>query len=161
MGKELDDQQVLWIDTGLDAQELEQVDEALGLNRVVRSVMDTSGVGLRFVDGAIRLTVAGLEAHQKAGRPSPVLVHIVAAPNAVVSVHDRAVLGLEDLVAAAAGDPRFGRLDAGTFVGLLLDGMMNGYYRELEDIERGLDEIDERALGREPTDALLLSLIHI
>ena len=159
MGKELDDQQVLWIDTGLDAQELEQVDEALGLNRVVRSVMDTSGVGLRFVDGAIRLTVAGLEAHQKAGRPSPVLVHIVAAPNAVVSVHDRAVLGLEDLVAAAAGDPRFGRLDAGTFVGLLLDGMMNGYYRELEDIERGLDKIDERALGREPTDALLSELV--
>jgi magnesium transporter len=150
---------VLWIDTGLDAQELEQVDEALGLNRVVRSMMDTSGVGLRFVDGAIRLTVAGLEAHQRAGRPSPVTVHIIAAPNAVVSLHDKAVLGLEDPVAAVAGDPRFGRLDAGTFVGLLLDGMLNGFFQELEDIERSLDKIDERAMGREPSDALLKELV--
>jgi hypothetical protein len=62
---------VLWIDTGLDAQELEQVDEALGLNRVVRSVMDTCGVGLRFVDGAIRLTVAGWRHIRRQAAPRP------------------------------------------------------------------------------------------
>jgi magnesium transporter len=159
LGNELHDKQVLWIDSGLEQKELEQVDEALGLNGVVRSVIDISRVGLRFLDGAIRITVAGLEAHEKASRPTPVLVHIVAVPNAVVTVHKGAVLGLEDPVAAVAGDPRFGDLNAGTFVGLLLDGMLNGYYRELEGIERVLDKIDERALGREPTEALLSDLV--
>ncbi len=156
---ELDDQQVLWVDCGLDQGELGEVDDALGLGGVVRSLADKPKVGVNFGDGIIRLTVAGLEAHQKSGRPKPVLVHIVAAPNAVVSAHDKAVRGLEDPVAAVVGDPRFGHLNAGTFAGLLLEGMLSGFYVELEDIEQGLDEIDERALGKEPSDALLNDLV--
>ena len=97
----------------------------------------------------------------KLGRPVPVLVHIVAAPNAVVSIHDGKVRGLEEPVAAVESDPRFGDLNAGTFVGLLLDGILNGYFQELEAIEREVDEVDERALRREPTDDLVDSLVDI
>jgi magnesium transporter len=159
MGNELDDQQMLWIDSGAEKEELEEIDAALGLDGVVSSVADITKVGLRFGEGAIRITVAGMKAHEERGDPTPVLVHLVAAPNAVVTVHRSAVLGLEDPIAAVAGDPRFGRLNAGTFVGLLLDGMLTGYYHELESIERELDRVDERAMSREPTDALLSDLV--
>jgi magnesium transporter len=160
-GGELDDEQVLWIDAAPEANELRCIDEALGLDGVVGSVIEGPATGVRFLDGAIRFTVSGLEAHERAGNPSPVIVHLVAAPNVVVSVHDKPVLGLDDPVAAVAGDPRFGRLDAGTFLGLLLDGILNGYFRELEDIDQRVDEIDERALSQEPTDQLVRDLVLI
>jgi magnesium transporter len=71
------------------------------------------------------------------------------------------VHGLEDAVDAHKGDPRFGELDAGTFVGLLLDGILDGYHDELEAIERDVDRVDEAALRREPTDEILKHLVSI
>jgi magnesium transporter len=160
-GRTLDDEQVLWVDATPEASELTLIDEALGLDGVVVSVIDKSATGVRFLDEAMRFTVSGLEAGKKAGNPSPVVVHLVAAPNVVVSVHDKPILGLDDPIAAVAGDPRFGRLNAGTFLGLLLDGILNGFFLELEDIDRRVDEIDERALSREPTDQLVRELVLI
>jgi magnesium transporter len=155
----LDDKQVLWIDVGVEEAELARVDSALGLDGVVSSAMDTLRLGVRFGDEIIRLTVAGLEAETQTGRPAPVLIHFVAIPNAVVSVHEKAVLGLGDPLEAMAGDPRFGQLNAGMFLGLLLDGILNGFYNELENVERSLDQIDERALSRETPEDLVTDLV--
>jgi len=50
-----------------------------------------------------------------------------------------------------ASDPRFGRLDAGTFAGLLLDGVVDGYFREIEAIERLIEGLDTpRSAGAPP-----------
>ncbi len=116
-----------------------------GDDYVVDLDRDGNPVGIEFL--------APLPAASASSGPSPLSKF---DPRLLRLAHDTAVLGLE---AAVAGDPRFGHLDAGTFVGLLLEGMLNGFYTELEGIERGLDEIDERALGREPSDALLGDLV--
>ena len=84
--------------------------------------MDAARVRVHFGDQLIRLTVAGLETDAQNERPAPVLVHFVAVPNAVVSVHEKAVFGLGDPLEAMAGDPRFGKLNAGMFLGLPVDG---------------------------------------
>ncbi len=161
MASGLGKQQLLWIDADADAAALEAVDDALDLDRIATTLPNLERPSVRFLDGAIRLTVIGLTAADAPERPTPVLVHILAAPNAVVTIHDRAVLGLADPVAAVEGDPRFGDLDAGSFVGLLLDGIIGGHFEELEAIEREVDAIDERALRREPTDVVLDALVDL
>jgi magnesium transporter len=156
---ELDDKQVLWIDLGDDEADQARVDAALGVDGLVSSVTEAERVGVRFGDQTVRLTVEGLGAEAQNDRPAPVLVHFVVVPNAVVSIHEKAVFGLGDPLEAMAGDPRFGQLNAGMFLGLLLDGILNGYFKELEDIERSLDEIDERALSREVPEDLVGDLV--
>jgi magnesium transporter len=161
LGDTLTDRQVVWLRADADPASLAEVDAALCLDDVAASVMDGERASARYLAGAIRLSVFGLEAHEDAGRPVPVLVHLVAVPNAVVSIHDRPVRGLEDAVRAHAGDPGFGDLDAGTFLGLLLDGILDGYHDELEAIERDVDRVDEAALRRDPTDEILKHLVSI
>ena len=60
-----------------------------------------------------------------------------------------------------AADPRFGRLDAGTFLGLLLDGVLDGYFGEVERIEQVIDDIDSRALRSDQADPLLDELVAV
>lgn len=157
----LTDRQVVWLRADSEQASLVLVDQALCLDGVAAAVQDEGRPSARFLNGAIRLSVFGMEHHEEAGRPVPVLVHLVAAPNAVVSIHDRPVRGIEDAVLAHAGDPRFGDLDAGTFLGLLLDGILDGYHDELEAIERDVDRVDEAALRREPEDSVLKHLVSI
>jgi Mg2+ and Co2+ transporter CorA len=68
---------------------------------------------------------------------------------------------LDEPIRIVASDPRFGRLDAGTFLGLLLDGLLDGYFREVERIERVIDRVDERALTSEQTQPLLDALVTL
>jgi Mg2+ and Co2+ transporter CorA len=60
-----------------------------------------------------------------------------------------------------ANDPRFGRLDAGTFLGLLLDGLMDGYHASVEAIEVDIDELDARALEDRDPEGILDALVTI
>jgi Mg2+ and Co2+ transporter CorA len=84
-----------------------------------------------------------------------VLVHLIAGPNAVVSLHDEPVRGLGDPIDVVAGDSRFGTLSAGTFVILRLEGMLSGFLEEVERIEATIDALDEKAL-RAPRPADLI-----
>jgi Mg2+ and Co2+ transporter CorA len=86
---------------------------------------------------------------------------LVAAPNTVLSIHDDRIRRLEEPIRVFASDPRFGRLDAGTFAGLLMDGVIDGYFAEVEEIERTIDELDERALREEDLEPVLDELVVI
>jgi Mg2+ and Co2+ transporter CorA len=161
MADRLRDDEVLWIRADPDDAALRRIDAALCLDGVVAATADVERPGARYLKDAIRLSVFGMEHHPDAGEPRAVLVHLIAVPNAVVMVAPAAIGGIEDAVDAHAGDPRFGALDAGTFLGLLLDGILDGYHRELEAIERDVDRVDEAALRKEPVEALLLTLVSI
>jgi Mg2+ and Co2+ transporter CorA len=78
-----------------------------------------------------------------------------------VSVHADRIPHLEEPVRVFASDPRFGRLDAGTFAGLLMDGVIDGYFREVEEIEGTIDALDERALRDQDLEPLLDELVVI
>jgi Mg2+ and Co2+ transporter CorA len=146
----LDDRQVLWVDVD-GRQAPGELGQLLGLGDVFVELPDEEGI--RFREGSIRLTVTGLL--DEPGDPQPVVVHLVAGPNVVASLHDGRVRGLADPIDAIAGDPRFGRLGGGVFTGLLLEGMLAGYRAEAERIGRVIDDLDEQALReRRPTELI-------
>ena len=145
----LDEQQLLWVDIVADPE-----------RQQTRSSPPTScsarwrpgrpgrrdGTSIRFAHETVSLIVPGSVGRRgDAARPVP--LHLVAAPNRVVSMHPEALRRLSEPIAVVAADPRFGRLDAGTFLGLLLDGVLDGYFGEVERIERVIDDLDARALG--------------
>jgi magnesium transporter len=96
------------------------------------------------------------------GRPLALTrLALLMARNVVVSIHDEPILGFEDPVSAMAHDPRFGRLDAGRFAGLLLEGVLGGYDEVIERLGREIDELDERALVRVPGEDLLEAIVDL
>jgi magnesium transporter len=152
----LEDHQLLWIDV-----DGEQAPPELGgiveLGNALAVLPDEESI--RFRDDTVRLTVTGLLDNHDG--PRSVLVHLVAARNVVVSLHDGPVRGLADPIEAIAGDPRFGRLGGGVFAGLLLEGMLAGYRAEVERIGRLIDELDDRALRERRPSVLIDDLVHV
>jgi len=160
----LDPTQLLWVDVTADPEQepelIRSIDDILGLGGALADRATEIGTSVRFGKQTVSLVVQGLSDPDDHGvRPVP--LHLAAAPNRVVSLHTEPVRRLSEPIEVVAADPRFGRLDAGTFLGLLLDGMLDGYFSEVERIERVIDELDGRALGETKTDPLLDDLIEI
>ena len=154
----LDDRQLLWVDVLADAERQRElivsIDDLMGLDGALAERAEESRTSVRFARETVSLIVQGLgDADGDAVRPVP--LHLVAAPNRVISLHPKSVRHLDEPIAVVAADPRFGRLDAGTFLGLLLDGMLGGYFGEVERIEQVIDQIDSRALRSDRSDPLL------
>ena len=157
------DHQLLWVDVQADPadgdERLVALERLLGLEGVLAQLPDDTEPMVRFHDGALTVRLTALD--RRDGRAEPVPLSIVAAPNLVLSVHPAPIARLDDPVRVVATDPRFGRLDAGTFLGLLMDGVLDGYFREIEAIERIIDELDLRALRARDPEELLEELVGV
>ncbi|MCY7418400.1 MAG: CorA family divalent cation transporter [Chloroflexi bacterium] len=160
----LDPRQLLWVDVTADPERqpelIRSIDEQLRLGGALADGASATGTSVRFGHETVSIHVLGLSDSDGHG-VRPVALHITAAPNRVVSLHVEPVGRLSQPIEVVAADPRFGRLDAGTFMGLLLDGMLDGYFSEVERIERVIDDLDERALSDAGTDPLLDELVAI
>jgi Mg2+ and Co2+ transporter CorA len=156
--------QLLWVDIVGDAdretEALAEIDDRLGLDGKLRESSERGPTGIRFSGRAIGITVIGRggePGEATAGTP----LHLVAARDLVVSLHPGPMAHLDEPVEIVAGDPRFGRLDAGTFLGLLLDGMLDGYFREVEVVEQAIDQLDTRALAAKRVAPLTDDLVAV
>jgi Mg2+ and Co2+ transporter CorA len=68
---------------------------------------------------------------------------------------------MADPITVVAEDPRFGRLDAGRFAGLPLDGVLHGFDDAIEEIERDIDRLDESALRDVRGDDVLEMMVAL
>jgi Mg2+ and Co2+ transporter CorA len=68
----------------------------------------------------------------------------------VLTIRDEEVAGLRDLVELVEGRSELGALDSATFVAILMDGLLGAYFAATEDIEREIDDLDDRALRATP-----------
>ena len=100
--------------------------------------------------GLFRLRIVTLESTDGTLEKRP--LDIIAGENLVVSVHDGPLEALEPLNRELEGETRLGRLDAAGFVDIVVDSCIDGWFRELETIDRSIDALDELAL-RSPTPA--------
>ena len=161
---DLDEHQLLWVDVIADPDRepelIRSVDDLLGLGGALADRAANGRTSIRFAHETVSLVVQGLS-DPEGGAVRPVPLVLVAAPNRVVSLHREPVHHLSEPIAVVAADPRFGRLAAGTFLGLLLDGMLDGYFHEVERIEQVVDEIDTRALRSDRSDPLLTDLVAV
>jgi Mg2+ and Co2+ transporter CorA len=156
------DQELLWVDAASgadDGERLRALADALGLADALDDLPKHGQPMVRFRPAALVVQVRAIV--RPGGQVDAVPLLIVAAPNMVLTIHRDRIEHLEEPISVVASDPRFGRLEAGTFAGLLMDGVIDGYFREVETIERTIDELDERALADRDLQPLLGQLVVV
>jgi magnesium transporter len=152
----LRDDQLLWVDVeqpGTD--DLPLLGEAFHFPPPIMTSLAKPGDQERLVRApeAILLTVVSVEEHD--GHHAPLAVDIVATRNAVVTIHARPVPALGEFESHVSDEGALGRLDAGSFMGGLVDTMLGAFRREVEEIEEQVDRLDEVALrGNDPAHFL-------
>ena len=154
--KRLTDDQLLWVDVdGARPEDLDRICQAFSLTKPIMDALATPGDEARLVRSpdAILLTVVSVE--ERDGQPSPVPVDVVARRNAVVTLHPEPIAALGEWKAHVSDEAELGSLDAGSFIGGLVDTMLGAFRREVEEIEEQVDRLDEVALrGNEPAHFL-------
>ena len=88
-------------------------------------------------------------------------IDIIGGRNWVVTVHDGPLEALVRLDAEREGETRLGALDAGTFVAAVVDEVLADYFELVEDIEREIDRLDERALRGRPDRGVLSEIVRL
>lgn len=152
--------QLLWIDVDRDEAQLAKVAQALGISDRLQQLAEAR-LQARLVQAKefVRISVIGLE--NKADKPNPVALDLVALTNVVITVHDRDIEGLGEPLEVVRGETQFGELDESAFVAMMLDALLTGYFRAVDGIERRIDEYDTRALLASVDDDLIGDLVGL
>jgi magnesium transporter len=145
--RRIDDKRLLWVD--LDERtdaDLETLAEALELQpRLVRQLRVDRGHArlIRFPD-RILITLGALEREgdEAVRRQLDVLV----GRNLVVTVHDGPLGAIDDFKEQLRDESGLGQLDAGAFMTGLVDAVLQTYFREIDQIERAIEALDQVAL---------------
>ena len=161
--------QLLWVD--LDRREPEELDavaEAVGLQPRAMARLAEASVrpDLTQYLHHIHLSLQALEANGATDDPEadPLnrkALDIVAGHGWVVTVHDGPLAALDRLDATTEGETRLGELDAASFVGSIADEVLADYLEVVEDIEREIDRLDQRALHHPADRDVLSSIVRI
>lgn len=154
------EKQLLWIDVGRDPADLALVDKALGLKGAVAS-LEKPSLRARITNAKTfaRIRATGILSGKKV--PTPVSVDILAIKNVVVTVHDGEVEGLSLPLDFAPDETQLGYLDEAAFTALMLDGMLTGFFRAVEAVEKQIDEYDTRALQTRKEEELIANLVEL
>ena len=154
--KGLTDDTLLWVDVeDPGSGELKRIGDAFGFSQPIMDGLASPDDEARLVRSpdAILLTVLSVE--EREGRPIPVAVDVVARRNAVVTAHPQPVSALGEFESHVSDEATLGRLDAGSFMGGLVDTMLGSFRRQVEEIEEQVDRLDEVALrGNDPANFL-------
>jgi magnesium transporter len=94
----------------------------------------------------------------------PVPMDLLAGPNWVISVHHQKADFLDPFRQQLSGDRELGRIEAPSFLAALLDWQLGTYFKLVDELERGVDVLDERALrggDREDRTDLLVEMVQL
>jgi magnesium transporter len=157
----LDDKQLLWVD--LDdraAADLAIVARAVGIDPegLGRLAQEDRRAGLLRLPDRVVITVGAVDPDDEEARRRE--VDIVVGKNHVVTVHEGPVAPIDELRADLEREPELGRLDSVGFSASLLDAVIAAFSRQIEAIERAIDELDEVAV-RSRDDSGFLSQVLV
>ena len=146
--------QLLWIDLqGRRQADLDAIGSAVGLHgrSLDRLAHPPERADLTQYPEHIHLVLQVIEPPADPAHPdaTPLVrrpVDIVAGHDWVVTVHDEPLSALARFDATTEGETRLGALDAASFVAAVADEVLADYLESVEDIEREIDRLDERAL---------------
>ena len=169
MAGRLGSRQLLWSDLDeRDATVLESVADAVGLERRLLTGLATATerADLTQYHDHIHLVLQALDAADGDGDPGERAlvrrpIDVVAGRDWVLTVHDGPLPALGRLDASTAGETRLGALDAAGFVAAVADEVLADYLDLVEDVEREIDRLDERALRRRPDGEVLVRIVAI
>jgi Mg2+ and Co2+ transporter CorA len=156
---ELSDRQLLWLDIGgSDDKDKAEAGRLLGLDqRSLDHVGDRSQLpGLRLRRTYFELTVTALD-----DKSNPLSLTFFAGRNWVVTAHEQSVPFLERYRDLLGPDTEIGQLNAPSFLAALLDWQVGTYFHAVDDLEKAVDRLDERALKDDDQDDVLRDLIEV
>jgi zinc transporter len=152
----LRDDKLLWVDVEQPTPaDLGELSAAFGFARPIVTALKQHGDEPRLVRApdAILLTVLSIEAGDT--EDEAVAVDVVAGRNAIVTLHEMPVSSLTEFESHVSDEAALGNLDAGSFMGGLVDTMLGSFRRKVEEIEAQVDKLDEIALrGQDPAGFL-------
>jgi magnesium transporter len=160
--KRLSDRQLLWVAvSGDDNAELRRVGELFALEpQSIRNLENP--IGQPRLDVLERYFEVNVVAIGDDERPVP--MDLLAGPNWVITVHHQKVDFLEPFRQQLSGDRELGRIEAPSFLAALLDWQLGTYFKLVDELERAVDVLDERALrggDREDRTDLLAEMVQL
>jgi Mg2+ and Co2+ transporter CorA len=156
------DDQLLWIDIdGREPTELLMAAKAVGLEDrgIVRlSRTDRRARILRLPDRVV-LTLGAVDpddadAHRRE-------LDIVVGTNHVITVHDGPLAAIDAFADEIAEERELGRLDAASFTAGVIDAVIGAFFRQIEWIERDIDQLDELAVRAPRRDGFLDTVLAL
>lgn len=157
---------LLWvdIDTRADEAALRDAIETVGfedadLERIAR---DDGRARLTRTAQLLHITLEAVESH---GAEPPELtrreIDLLAGPDVVLTVHDGPVEALDRFREGIDGQTRLGDMTAGDLVSALVDEVLVGYFLLVEEIEREIDDLDQRAFRGRHGDDILAAMVAL
>ncbi|HVF47024.1 MAG TPA: CorA family divalent cation transporter [Pyrinomonadaceae bacterium] len=156
--------QLLWVNVlKRDEHLLNEVTSKLQVKNVpCKTVLDDTGrpdVG-RF-ETFFRFCVASVVT-KKDSSPERLMVDYIVGKNFVVTVHDGEVDHFDEFRGREKGETQFGDLDAESFVATLLDLNLVSYFHAIDELERRVEETDERILKKDiETEEFLQDMVGL
>lgn len=158
----VDDRRLLWVDLAdRENDTLSELAQALELDeRILRQLRTDSRRAklLRFPEHIV-VTLGALEKDN--GALARRELDVVVGRNLIVTVHDGPLAAIDEFADELKEESGLGELEAGAFMTGLVDAVLASYFREIDDIERGIDALDQIALRSGGRDDFLDEVVRL
>jgi magnesium transporter len=158
----VDDRRLLWVDLDRrDDADLARLKEVLDLEDRIIDQLRTDGDRARILRFPDRIVIAlgALEKRDEALARAE--LDVIVGRNLVVTVHDGPLAAIHDFNEQLGDEEGLGELDAGSFMTALVDSVLSGYFREIDDIERAIEALDQLALRASQSNEFLTSVVAL
>jgi magnesium/cobalt transport protein CorA len=156
----ISDDQLLWIDLDTrDPDELRTAAAAVGLEAEALSRLsreDRQARILRLSDRVV-LTLGAVDPDDDEATRRE--IDIVIGVNHMITVHEGALAAVDAFRAEIDPEEKLGQLDAASFTAGLIDSIFTAFFRQVEAIERAIDDLDEQAVRSSTSDRFLDTVV--
>jgi magnesium/cobalt transport protein CorA len=156
----ISDDQLLWVD--LDAREagdLRRAAAAVGLEPEALERLsheDRRARILRLPDRVV-LTLGAVEPDDEEAERQE--IDIVIGVNHIITAHDGPLGAVDSFRKEIGHEAELGKLDAASFTAGLIDSIFSAFFRQVEAIERAIDDLDELAIRASTSDRFLDAVV--
>lgn len=158
-----DDRRLVWIDVDSRAEsELDSIAQALDLEERVIDQLTTEGRRaniLRFPDRIV--VTLGLLEKNGDGELRRQELDVLVGRNLVVTVHEGALAAIDAFEEELSYERGLGELDAGAFMTGLVDAVLSTYFREIDEIDKQIERLDQLALRAAAGDQFLDEVVRL
>jgi magnesium transporter len=159
---DVDDRRLLWIDLDdRDPGDLKRLKDTLDLEERIIAHLGSDGRRARLLRFPDRIVITLGAIDQREDTLSRVELDVIVGRNLIVTVHDGRLSALEDFKAQLRDEQGLGVLAAGAFLAALVDAVLTGYFREIDQIERSVEALDQIALRRHESDEFLPTVVTL
>ncbi len=156
------DRRLLWIDLdNRDEAELRHLQDALGFEDRILGQLRVDANRARILRFPERMVITLGTLEKRDGAIGRVELDVIVGRNLVVTVHDGRLEAIEHFEEQLGDDQGLGELDAGAFMTALVDSVLAGYFREIDDIERAIEGLDELALHTRSSSDFLRTVVAL